>query len=107
MLAKPNPTRLGKLVEDPDVENHRHLFCWWYDHCLDQAVAGNWASWTCEQCALFGMNVSSEAVAPGPSPASVIAPELPDAVVADAEVGGLVAGPAPLDSTLGEAAAAI
>ena len=53
MLAEPNPTRLVKLVEDRDVESHRSLFCRWYDGCLDQAVVGNWASWTCEQCPLF------------------------------------------------------
>jgi hypothetical protein len=53
MLTDPNPTRLGKLVDDPDVDSHRSLFCRWYDRCLDQAVEGNWASWTCEQCPLF------------------------------------------------------
>ncbi len=53
MLPDPHPTRLGKLVEDPDVASHRSLFCRWYDRCLDQAVEGNWASWTCEHCPLF------------------------------------------------------
>jgi hypothetical protein len=53
MLADPNPTRLGKLIEDPDVETHRSLFCRWYGRCLDQAVEGSWASWTCERCPLF------------------------------------------------------
>jgi len=53
MLADPNPKQLRKLVEDPDVETHRSLFCRWYDHCLDQAVERHWASWTCEQCSLF------------------------------------------------------
>ncbi len=53
MLANPNPTRLGTLVEDGDVGKHRRLFCGWYDHCLDRAIAGNWASWTCERCPMF------------------------------------------------------
>jgi len=68
MLADPNPTRLGRLVEDPEVENHRELFCGWYDHCLNQAVHGKWASWTCEQCPMFGMKLGAhEASAQGAS----------------------------------------
>ena len=86
MLPDPHPTRLGKLVEDPDVESHRKLFCGLYDNCLDQAVEGNWASWTCEQCPLFGMELTGpEASALKPSPVeSVKAPESADALVADA-----------------------
>jgi hypothetical protein len=55
MLVNPNPTELGKLVEESDVESHRSLFCCWYDSCLDQAVKGHWPSWTCGQCPLFTM----------------------------------------------------
>lgn len=53
MLPDPNPTQLRKLVEDPDVVSHRSLFCRWYDRCLDRAVDGRWASWTCEHCPMF------------------------------------------------------
>jgi hypothetical protein len=49
-----------------------------------------------------------EALAPEPSPVeSVNASESADAVVADAEFPDLVAEPATLDGTLGEAGAAI
>ena len=58
MLATPNPTGLGALVEDRDVAKHRRIFCGWYEHCLDQAVAGRWASWTCEHCPLFVFELS-------------------------------------------------
>ncbi|HTP30347.1 MAG TPA: hypothetical protein VMK12_32415 [Anaeromyxobacteraceae bacterium] len=53
MLVSPKPTKLCALVEEVDVAKHRNLFCVWYDRCLDEAVDGSWASFTCEKCPLF------------------------------------------------------
>ncbi len=53
MLTSPKPTSLTRLVEHEDVGRRRRLTCVLYDHCLDQAVAARWTSWTCERCPLF------------------------------------------------------
>ncbi len=51
-----HPTQLANLLKpNGDVCAQRHLFCARYDICLDEAVAGNWTSWTCAGCAVFEM----------------------------------------------------
>lgn len=63
MVAGPQPTELPKLL-DPDstIEKERRLFCEHYVRCLDTAVSGNWTSWTCVHCPLFGMECAAEPV---------------------------------------------
>jgi hypothetical protein len=49
-----HPSQLPRLLKpNVDVAAQRYLYCARYDVCLDEAVAGNWASWTCAGCAVF------------------------------------------------------
>lgn len=59
----PNPTELEAKVSEELVEQHRNLYCFHYDRCLDLAVKSGWESWTCSRCALMQERVP----APGPS----------------------------------------
>lgn len=54
MALKINPTELVSPIA-PDgkrysVEEHRNLFCEYYDGCLDLAVKKGWNSFTCVRC---------------------------------------------------------
>jgi hypothetical protein len=61
-VVAPRPTQGTALLKSEDVEQMRSLFCPRYDDCLDRAVSGGWASWTCTRCQLFGLANESKAV---------------------------------------------
>lgn len=55
MTAKCNPT---------PKKGERNVFCPYYDHCLDEAVARAWNTWHCSKCPYIatGPQITEDAV---------------------------------------------
>jgi len=62
MLAKPCPMELTTPINpERGLEGQRHLFCTFYDDCLDEAVRRGWNSFGCAHCQLAGQSLEPAA----------------------------------------------
>lgn len=53
-LPTPHPHPLPRTIPLEAVDLHRDLWCEHYEDCLGEAVARDWASWSCLGCPLRG-----------------------------------------------------
>lgn len=49
---QPRPMQLETSIREDAVGEHRNLYCYHYDRCLDVCVQEGWNNWTCAGCSL-------------------------------------------------------